>query len=198
MENVYNFITKNKSAYLKPIQLEDGWNWSMKDHLRRSFLYKNSQFEEENDNRDLRPNKNIILGIRNVQNRTEGFDVKDIDIYVDNPDFYYKSFIVRKYFEKWALENGLDTFIDDMVDSYGDYGGVLVRDSDDSRPEVIDLRSLAFCNQKNILTNPFCILHEYSSSELREQENWGKEGKDIETLITLCKEESEAGRGVEI
>ena len=189
--NVYDFVKEQEVKYQKPIDLESGWPWSMKAHLRRSFLYKNSQFEDDNENRDLRPNKNIILGIRNVQNRTEGFDVKDIDIYVDNPDFYYRSFIVRKYFEKWALENGLDTFIDDMVDSYGDYGGILARDTDENKPEVIDLRSLAFCNQKNILANPFCIKHELSPSQLREHENWGQGDAtmDIERLIELCKDE---------
>ena len=63
---IYDFISQQKNSYQKPIQLEDGWSWSMKDHLRRSFLYKNSQFEEENENRYLRPNKNIILAIRNL------------------------------------------------------------------------------------------------------------------------------------
>lgn len=195
-QDIYSYIREQESGYQKPVQLEDGWNWSMKDHLRRSFLYKNSQFEEENDNRDLRPNKNIILAIRNVENRTEGFDVKDIDIYVDDPDEYYKSFLVKKFHDKWALENKIDTFIDELVDSYGDYGGVLVRNTNQSRPEVVDLRTLAFCNQKNLLAYPFCIKHSFSPSQLREAEEsmgWGGDGAtiSIEDLITLCKDEKE-------
>jgi hypothetical protein len=202
MLSIYDFIRKEEVLYQKPIQLEDGWDWSMKDHLRRSFLYKNSQFEENNEDRELRPNKNIVLAIRNVQNRTEGFDVKDIELYVNNADEYHKSFLVRKFHDKWVLENKIDIFIDDMVDSYGDYGGVLVRDTDDNRPEVIDLRSLAFCNQTDILAYPFAIKHIFSSSKLREMTKWGLNETgatiDIEAFLILCKEEDEEKKEIEI
>ena len=192
---IFDFIKKKEVEYQKPIELEDGWMWSMKNHLRRSFLYKHSQFEEENENRELRPFKNITRPILNIQYRTEGFDVKDIELYVDNPDIYYKSFVVKKYHEKWARENFIDTFIDDVVESYVDYGGVLARDTASSRPEVIDLRNLAFCDQRDILSNPFAIKHSFSPSKLREMKKWGdpKYGATIgiEDLIVLCKDEKE-------
>ena len=194
-ETIFDYIKEQEVAFQKTIQLEDGWDWCMKDHLRRSFLYKNSQFDEKNDDRTLRPNKNIILAILNIQYRTEGFDVKDIELYVDDPDEYYKSFLVKKFHNKWALENSIDTFIDDIVVSYSDYGGVLVRDTAENRPEVIDLRSLAFCNQTDILAYPFCIKHTFSPSQLREMDKWGKTENgatiDLESLITLCKDEKE-------
>lgn len=178
-KDIYEYITSSESNYLKPIEIEDGWSWNMKEHLRRSFLYKNSQFEEKNDNRELRPFKNIVRPVLNVAYRTEGFDVKDIELYVNNKDLYYKSFLVRKFHEKWALENELDTFIDDMVESYVDYGAALVRKTGNAKPEVIDLRSLAFCNQTDLINNPFAILHKYSASELREQEKWDQDAIDF-------------------
>ncbi len=185
--NIYDFITQQKSAYLKPISLEDGWHWSMKDHLRRSFLYKHSQFEEHNDDRDLRPFKNIVRPILNIQYRTEGFDVKDIEIYVNDPDSYHMSFLVKKFHEDWALENSVDTFIDNLVESHVDYGGTLVKKAD--KPEVVDLRSIAFCDQSDLLSAPFAILHFMGPSELREMEEWGKESNganiEVEQLITL-------------
>jgi len=193
--NVFEYVKQGEVGYQKPITLEDGWNWSMKDHLRRSYLYKNSQFEEQNENRDLRPNKNIILAILNVQYRSEGFDVKDIELYVNSVVEYYKSFLVKKFHDNWALENNIDTFIDETVESYCDYGGTLVRDIMSSRPEVVDLRTIAFCNQTNILAYPFCIKHTFSPSQLRENDMWGKDSNgatiDIESLITLCKDEKE-------
>lgn len=192
MQTIYDFITQQETAYQKPVSLEDGWNWSMKDHLRRSFLYKNFQFEEENGNRDLRPNKNIILGIRNLENRTEGFDVKDIDLFVDDEDDYYQSLLVKKYHEKWALDNQIDTLIDEIVDSYGDYGGVLVRNTGEARPEVIDLRTICFCNQKNILAYPFGIKHTLSTTELRKMDQWWLPDNGatctIDELIILSKD----------
>lgn len=196
METIYGYIKEQESSYQKPITIDDGWNWSMKEHLRRSFLYKNSQFTDSNEDRYLRPNKNIVLAIMNVQYRTEGFDVKDIELYVNSKDEYYKSFLVKKYHDKWAPENFIDTFIDDLVVSYCDYGGVLVRNTNESRPEVIDLKSLAFCNQTSILDYPFAITHNLSPNELRtfgEDNGWGEDSKgatiDIESLLVLCKEE---------
>lgn len=191
---IFDYIKEQETAYSQPIELSDGWSWSMKEHLRRSFLYLNGQFSDENDNRDLRPNKNIVLPILNIQFRTEGFDVKDIELYVENPDNFYKSLLVRKYHHKWALENQIDTFIDEMVESYGTYGGVLTRKTKNSKPEIVDLRTLAFCDQTDILNNPFAIKHELSFSKLRsmgKNSGWGGEGADIdiETLIDLVKKE---------
>lgn len=63
------------------------------------------------------------------------------------------------------LENKIDTFIDEMTESYATYGGVLVRKTKSARPEVVDLRSLpsnlnyyrgyyrALCACENELTN---------------------------------------------
>jgi len=184
METIFDYITIAKEKYSKPIEIEEGWDWNMKEHLKRSFLYSNSQFEEQNDDRNLRPFKNIVLPILNIQ----------FELYVDNPDEYFKSLLVRKYHNNWALINEIDTFIDDMVESYAVYGGALIRKTDNARPEVIDLRSIAFANQNNLMTNPFAILHKMSFSELREKAddyNWGKEGSDIdiEALIQLVKKE---------
>lgn len=190
-QDIYDFIKKKESEYQKPIQLEDGWWWLMKEHLRRSFLYKHSQFTDNNENRKSRPFKNIIRAILNIQYRTEGFDVKDIELYVDNPDTYYKSFLARKFHNKWAVDNSIDTFIDEGVESYADYGGWLAKKGREARPIVVDLRSLAFCSQNDILAYPFAIKHEMSAAELREMEEWGK-GKgtmDVETLITLAQSE---------
>ena len=51
METILDYITTEVEKYNKPIEIEDGWNWNMREHLRRSFLYINSQFFEDNDNR---------------------------------------------------------------------------------------------------------------------------------------------------
>jgi hypothetical protein len=194
METIFDFIEEQKTKYSEDIKLEEGWPWNMKKHLRRSFLYFNSQFDEHNEDRELRPSKNIVLPIMNIHFRTEGFDVKDIELYVDNPDEHFKSMLIKKYHDKWVLDNGIDTFIDDLVESYCVYGGVLVRKTNKIKPEVIDLRSLAFCNQHDILSHPFAIRHEFSFSQLRREakkRGWGGESADIdiEDLIVLVKKD---------
>lgn len=194
--NIYDFIEDEIKDYEKPkgIRLDEGWSWSMKDHLHHSYLYLNSQFVEQNENRTLRPFKNIITGIMNLQYRTVDFDVKDIELFVDNPDEYFKSLLIKKYHNTWALENKIDTFIDNMILSYSNYGGVLVRKTSETTPEVIKLRDLAFCNQTNILAYPFAIKHTFSSAQLRKaNKNWGIGNcgatTDIETLISMVKKE---------
>jgi len=191
--SIFDFVQKQIKNYEKPIELIDGWSWSMKEHLRKSFLYKNSQFFEENENRELRPFVNILLPILNFQYRNEGFDVKDILLYVDNPDEFYKSLIVNKYHDQWTKENAIDEFIDDVVESYCDYGGVLVKKSDNACPIVVDLQSLAFCDQSDILKHPFGIKHILSFSELKKWKDvWNFENGatiDIDELIDLAKKE---------
>lgn len=195
MQTIYDFVEEQITRYQKPVTIEEGWDWSMKDHIRRSFLYLNSQFEDANEDRELRPNKNIVLAMYNVQVRTEGFDVKDIELFVDDPKDFYKSTLTRKYHENWALENEIDTFIDETVESYALYGGTLAKNIGKKRPVIVDLRTLAFANQKNILDNPFGFLHKLSQSQLREMEQygWGKDKNgathDVETLINLAKKE---------
>lgn len=159
-----------------PIEPVDGWSWSMKEHIRRSALYKNSQFELENENRTKRPFKNIVLPLLNIQYRLEGFDVKDIDVYVSNPDSYHKSLLIKKYHDKWAVENGIDTFIDKIVQSYVDYGGVLVKNG--KQLEVVDLQSLAFADQTDILSGSFAIKHYFAPDQLKKQTAWNQDAVD--------------------
>ena len=191
--NIYNYIRTQEAKYQKPIDLEDGWSWSMKEHLRLSFLQLNSQFSEDNDDRTLRPNKNIVLGIMNVAFRTLDFDVKDIELFVDGADGYYKSFLSKKYHEKWALDNEMDTFIDDTIYSYQTYGGVMTKNIGKKRPIVVNLRNLAFCSQRDILSYPFGIKHTLSIKEIRDMEQWGTDanGADIdkETFISMILKE---------
>lgn len=197
MSNIYEYITTERNDFKQPINIAEGWSWNFPKHVNRSFLYLNSQFEIDNENRDKRPFNQIILDKVNVQKRTEGFDVKDVELFVKNIDIAYKSLVVRKFHEDWALENQMDTFIDDLVDSYVDYGGVLVKKVDGVRPEVVDLKTIAFCDQTNILSGPFAIKHQMSPDELRGMADagWGSPSNgatiDLETLIKLSEKSKE-------
>lgn len=187
--SIFSYIQEQEGGFKHPIPLEDGWEWNFPTHIRRSFLYKNSQFERNNDNRENRPYKNIIRPILNIHYRTEGFDVKDIEIFVDNPETYYKSFLVKKFHDKWALQHEMDTFIDELVESFVDYGGVLVKNVKGVRPEVVDLRTLAFCDQTDILSGPFAIKHFFSPTQLRGMVDSGWDADKIEFLIIKSEAE---------
>lgn len=192
MKDIFSYITEQEEGFTKPVPIESNWYWNFPAHVMRSFSYKNSQFEEDNDNRSERPFKNIVRPILNVQYRTEGFDVKDIDIYVDNSEEYYKSFLLRKYYQKWALKNEMDTFIDELVESFVDYGGALVKKTKSVRPEVVDLRTIAFCDQTDIMAGPFAIKHFFSPRQLQDMKanGWGTIGAEIDIDGLILKAES--------
>ena len=81
--SIYDYIKAEETNYQKPIEVIEGWNWTMKEHIRRAVLYKNSQFIKNNENRDERPFKNVIRPILNVQYRTEGVNVKNLNFYLN-------------------------------------------------------------------------------------------------------------------
>lgn len=182
----YDYILKEAESFqTNQIALADNWQWNMYDHVRRSFLYKHSKFSEgENDGE--RPNKNIVRPILNVAYRSEGFDVKDIEPFVNEEANYYKSFLVRKYHPKWARKNDMDTFIDELVESYVDYGLALIKNVGNVRPEVVPLQRLAFCDQTDVLSGAICEMHNLTPDEMKE---FGWDSTEVENAIVMAEAE---------
>lgn len=177
-KTIYEYIKTEETNYqTMSVTIIEGYEWNMFDHVKKSTLYKNSQYETGKT--DDKPFFNIIRPILNVGYRTVGFDVKDIDLYVNSDKDYYKSFLARKYHYKWALKNKMDTFIDDLVESYIDYGGVIVKKTKDNVPEVVPLQRLAFVDQTDILSGAICEKHQFSVSDLKDMSgNWYAEAID--------------------
>lgn len=184
------YILSEKEAYkTREVTLADGYRWNMYEHIRRSFLYKHSKFWKGADD-GSRPFNNIIKPILNVQYRSEGFDVKDIVPFVDDAENYHKSFLVKKYHPKWARDNNIDTFIDETVEGYVDYGLALSKNIGGVRPENVPLQRIAFCDQTDILSGAICELHSYSQDQLLEMRGkWSEEA--IEELLIMCNAERE-------
>lgn len=197
MSDIVELIKIQESEFQNEIPILDGMDWNMQHHIKLTILYKHSVFEtgstmhgtdRNNDHsysNDDKPFKNIIRPILNLQYRTEGFDVTDIELFVDDSEQYYKSFLLRKFHEKWAREQKLDTFIDELVESYVDFGGVLVKNVKGARPEVVPLVSLAFADQTDILSGPFGIKHFFTPDQLRKKEKFGWE--NIEEIIAIAE-----------
>ena len=192
-KNIYEYVISEEHAYTVPVTVIDGYDWNMKEHIRLSTLYKNSVFSTGKD--DEKPFKNITKPILDLQHHATDFDVKDIELYITDLKQFYKSFLVKKYHEKWARENKLDTFIDNLVESYCDYGGALIKKGKKDIPEVVPLQSLAFCDQTDILSGALAIKHFMSPDQLRDMEDlgWGDEKNNatatIEEVIVLAKSE---------
>lgn len=196
-QGVYDYIISEETAFrTNRVPLSTNWrDWNMFEHVDRSFTLKNSRFYQGQQDY-TRPFNNIILPIANVNYRTEGFDVKDAELYVDNAENYHKSFMARKFHNWWAKENHIDTAIDESVESYFDYGLSLLKNVNESRPEVIDLKDIAFCDQTNILAGPICLKHHYSINELLDMKGRWYD-KEIDKAVTMSRfnktEESSSG-----
>lgn len=191
-DSIYKYVEEQESDFVNPIDL-NGWQWSFKDHVRTSFFYKHGRLLQGND--DWTPVKNIIRPLLNLQYRTEDLDVKDIVIYVDDPSSFHLSFLVKKYHDDvFSVENDLGDFLDNTNESKVDFGGSLVKKIKGAKPEVVDLQSIAFCDQTNILSAPFAIKHFYSPDQLKEMEEngWGREENgatiSIDDLIELAED----------
>lgn len=183
-QDKFDFVTSEENNFkTNRVAITEGWDWNMYDHVNLSTLYKNSTYKTGKN--DDKPFKNITRPLLNLQYRTEGFDVKDIQLYLNDPEEYYKSLLVKKYHDKWAREKNIDTFIDELVESYVDYGGALVKDVNQECPELVPLQRLAFCDQTDILGGPICEKHFYSIDQLREMKNHGWDAQAIEDVIIL-------------
>lgn len=179
---------------MQPIPLNDSWSWSMKEHIKTSSLYKHSQLTTGKN--DFKPVKNITRPILNLQYRTEDIEVKDVQIYVNDPSKYHLSFLVKKYHDDvFVQENNIDEYFDQLNISRIDYGAGLSKQLDKPAPEVVPLESIAFCDQTDILSGPIGIKHFYSPDQLLEmgKVGWGEERNGatatLEEVIALSQEE---------
>lgn len=195
-DTIAKFITQEEAAYrTQQIEVSDNNPWNMSDHIRVSMSMKLGKFiYSSNDLINKQAKRNIVLPILRLRYRLEDIDVKDILIYVDEPDKTHLSFFIKKYWEDvFLIENDFDGFLDRMHRDPIDFGGGLVKE--DFLPEVIPLQRIAFCDQTNILGGPIALRYNFSPDELRAKakQGWGdtKNGATIslEDLIVLAKKD---------
>lgn len=197
-DSIYSYITSQETAFKQPITLPGNWNWTMKEHIELSYLYNNSQLSTGKE--EFKPVKNITRPILNLQHRTEDIDLKDVQLYVNDPSKFHISFLLKKYHDDvFVVNNDLDTFFDELNVQRIDYGGGLSKSTSKFR-EVVDLHSIAFCDQTDILSGPIGIKHFFSPSQLQEmaKAGWGNRENGatatIEETITLARQsKTEAG-----
>ena len=195
--NVFEYITSEEANFKTArVPLTRTKDWNFVEHVERCTNVANAWFNQgSNDPNNGRPYDDIVTPIINVAFRSEGFDVKDVVPYIDDVEQNYKSFLVKKYHPKWARLNQLDTFIDEVTETSIIYDLVLVKDANNVRPEVVDLKTIAFCDQQDIMAGPICIEHQYTPTEhVSFKGKWDDDAIDM--AIMLAKSEIEV-KGVD-
>lgn len=186
--DVFDYIkTEENNWKTARVPLTRSKDWNMYEHIERCTNVANAWFHQgSNDINSGRPYDDIVTPIINVAFRSEGFDVKDIVPFVDDVNENYKSFLVKKFHPQWARKNELDTFIDDVVESSVIYDLVLVKNVNHVRPEVVDLKTIAFCDQTDITAGPICIKHQYTPAELSSfKGKWDDEKIDMAIALAV-------------
>lgn len=187
--NVYSFIISEEANYKAVrVPITTSKDWNMHEHIERCTNVANAWYHSGN-NDGKRPYDDIVSPVLNVARRLEGFDVKDIIPFVNNAQKSYKSFLIKKFHPKWARENELDSFIDELVDSSIIYDLALVKkNTKQAKPELVKLQQIAFCDQTDVLGGPLCLKHSFSPSDMDEFRSvW--ESDKIDETITMARAE---------
>lgn len=185
--DIFSYIKSEENRYnTLPVPIVENYEWQMSRHVKLTTLYLNSRYET--GDQDNKPFKNIILPKINLEHRAVEFSVREIDFFIDDSEDYYKSFLVKKWHEKWARANDMAGFLDEMTETYTDYGGVLVEKVKNAVPTVVPFQELAFVDQTNILSGPICKKLQFTADKLKDMEakGWGKFGTTIDELISLA------------
>jgi len=184
--NVFDYIKLEETTWAtEQVPLTNSKEWNMKEHIERCMNVSNGWFHK-GKNDGLRPYNDIVTPIIDVAFRLEGFDVKDIVPFVDDVEENYKSFLIKKFHPQWARTNELDTFIDEVVESSVIYDLVLIKNLNKSRPEVVKLQDIAFCDQTDILSGALCIKHQYTIPQLLSYKGKWNDDK-IDESITMAQ-----------
>lgn len=187
--DVFSFIKSEENSFRTArVPLTSSYSWNMREHIERCKNVASAKFNRGSNDDGLRPYMDIVTPIIDVAFRSEGFDVKDIVPFVDSTDDYHLSFIIKKYHPQWARKYKLDTFIDEVAENSIIYDLVLIKNINDRRPEVVDLDTLAFCDQTDVMAGPICIKHQYTPSELVEfKGKWDDDKIDMAILMSLAE-----------
>ena len=193
---IYEYIKEQESSFeTEEMKLGANWNWNFKTHVDMIFHLKNGVFYT-GENNWLRAFKNIMEPILNLSYWSEDIELKDVVFYIEEKADRVLSFLVKKYHDEvFVHKYNLDTMFDEITESDLDYGGALVQKSKDPKPEIMELKAVAFCDQTDILGGPIAFKHNFSPDKLREMSKmgWGEEKNgatiSLEDLIVLAEPE---------
>ena len=186
--DIFSYITTEENNFKTVrVPLTSSKDWNMSEHIERCTNVSNAWFHQ-GKNDGLRPYDDIVTPVIDVAFRTEGFDVKDIVPYVNDVNHSYKSFLIKKFHPQWARKHELDTFIDDVVETSIIYDLALIKDINNTRPEVVDLKTIAFCDQTDVMAGPICIKHQYTIAELTKFKGKWDDDKIDEAIVRAVAE----------
>lgn len=194
--SIFEYIlTEEQKFDTDKISIGTNWNWSMKEFVQMIFHLKHGVFfSGEND--WMRAFKNVMdITLTNAK-VLEDIELKDVIFFSESDNGRVASFFFKKYHDEvYSKEHDLDELFDEINESDGAYGGVIVDTMPKERPTVMPLTKVAFCDQTDILGGPIAIKMYLSPSKLKKMEKNGwfntKNGADgsAEELVILASQD---------
>ena len=190
--DIHSWIKTEENKFeTEEIQLGDNWHWNFRNHVQLIFHLMNGVFFT-GENNWLRAFKQVMRPLLRLSYWTEDLEVKDVAFFIENGEGRALSFLIKKYHDEvYVREHDLDTLFDEITVSDINYGGSLVQKGV-KRPELIQLNSIAFCDQTDILGGPIGLKMHFSPEKLRSMSKygWGEEKNgatiSLEELCTLA------------
>jgi hypothetical protein len=148
IRGVIDDINKTYKNSENQVDVVEGLAFTMYDSLVEvEFLssghYINGDYDEDGN---LKPFHDIVTRILENQRAAEEIDTADIRIAADDPDFFTRALLMDKYNQEWLYKNRIDQKLNDMIETRGKYGGVLVKiteGDDDLHLDVVDWTTFA-------------------------------------------------------
>jgi hypothetical protein len=187
--SIFDWVRSEETKFLTDeIKLGENWYWNMYKHIQIIFHLSNGVFFT-GENNWTRAFKSVMEEIVELSTWTEDIEVKDVVFFIEEENGKVLSFLVKKYHDEvYVREHDLDTLFDEITESDLTYGGAILQKGNDM-PERLELNSIAFCDQTNVLGGVIGFKHYFSPDKLREtaKYGWGKESNGATiTLEDLC------------
>lgn len=192
--NIHDYIAQTMRDYkTHDIELADGCSWTQYNELKTIEYLITGHFEQGDTDPDTnlpKPAFDIISRLRLNQMSAEDIDVADLELKADDPRYYPHAWLLSKYNRVWLREKCMNDTLDDATQTRGDYGGVIVKVTEEKDDLNIDV-----INWHHIITDPNDIengvkieKHYYTPAQLLEdakERNWNIDA--VQQAITTAE-----------
>jgi hypothetical protein len=184
MQNIHDYISQTLADYkTHEVELADGLYWSQYDELKTLEYLITNHFEQGDSDPDTglpKPFFDVITRLRLNQSSAEDIDIADLQLGADDPKYYTQAWVLSKFNRVWMKEGNMNDVLDDATLTRGDYGGVLLKVTENDEDLFIDV-----VNWHQIVTDPNDIpngvkieKHNFTPAELMDQAE--ERGWDVE------------------
>jgi hypothetical protein len=175
MQNIHDYISQTLADYkTHEVELADGLYWSQYDELKTLEYLITNHFEQGDSDPDTglpKPFFDVITRLRLNQSSAEDIDIADLQLGADDPKYYTQAWVLSKFNRVWMKEGNMNDVLDDATLTRGDYGGVLLKVTENDEDLFIDV-----VNWHQIVTDPNDIpngvkieKHNFTPAELMDQ-----------------------------